>query len=401
MQLTREPRLQSAAASSLCDRDHAGVAARRGLRVAHIIAPGLVGGANTVVRLLATTQHAQGDRVMVLAIVGARERDHPFLDGLRAAGIEAIAIEVPRRGYAAERRRVGALLAGFAPSLVHTHGYRADVVDAPAARALGVPVVTTVHGFTGGGWKSQCYEWLQRRAFRKHDAVVAVSEALVADIAAGGVPRGRIHCVPNVFEPTMDALSRVEARIALGLPEAGYVIGWVGRLSREKGGDVFLDALARMSPSAGVTAVVIGDGPERDALERQARTSGIGGRVRFQGALPGAERYFRSFDLFALSSRTEGTPMVVLEARAAGVPVVATSVGGVPALLADSPDHLVPPEDPGALAEAMMASMNDPRPATERAIEAQRRLEAGGGLTGWWARYDSVYRRLVLPRPAE
>ena len=399
MELTRKPRLPGALASRAGRPDPDGYAARGGLRIAHVIAPGIVGGANTVVRLLSASQQALGHRVIVLTVVGPSEVGHPFLDELSSAGIAAIPVAVPTRGYAAERRRVRAILEEFTPSVVHTHGYRADVVDAPVARALGVPVVSTVHGFTGGGWKSQCYQWLQRRAFRHCDAVVVVSRPLVEEIAASGVGRDRIHCVPNAFKPAAGALRRDEARKALGLPERGHVVGWVGRLSREKGADVFLDAFAQMLSFVDATAVVIGDGAEREALERQAQRSGIGDRVRFRGALPQAERYFAAFDLFVLSSRTEGTPMVIFEGMAAAVPVVATRVGGVPDLLGDSPDRLVPSEDASALAAAMAKCARDPQAAAEQAIAARRRVETEHGVDQWCARYDRIYRGLISLRP--
>src|SRR5437879_12795654 len=103
------------------------------------------------------------------------------------------------RAYWRERRAVAALCRRIRPDVIHTHGYRPDVVDASVARRLGIPVVTTVHGFTGGGWKNRCYEWLQRRAFRRCDAVVAVCRTLVVGLARGGVPRGRLMDVGCVW----------------------------------------------------------------------------------------------------------------------------------------------------------------------------------------------------------
>ena len=146
--------------------------------------------------------------------------------------------------------------------------------------------------------------------------------------------------MPSRRSPT--PLSRADARRALGLPATGLIAGWVGRLSREKGIDVFIDALASLTDRT-IHAAILGDGPERTT--ESARAESIApSRFRWLGAVPDAARYFAAFDLFVLSSRTEGLPMVMLEAMAAGIPIVATNVGGIPDLLSSSEGMLVAPE---------------------------------------------------------
>ena len=150
---------------------------------------------------------------------------------------------------------------------MHTHGYHVDVVDAGAARRAGVRTVTTVHGFTGGDWKNWIYERLQRRAFRRFDAVVAVSRPLARDLERTGVPSARVHMVPNAW-PASDPppLPRDQARAQLAVPNRRFHVGWVGRLSDEKGPDVFLESLARLRDIPW-TACVLGEGPARGTLE--------------------------------------------------------------------------------------------------------------------------------------
>jgi glycosyltransferase involved in cell wall biosynthesis len=119
---------------------------------------------------------------------------------------------------------------------------------------------------------------------------------------------------------------------------------------------------------------VIGEGPERPDLEQRVRDAGLADRVRFHGEVLDAAACFRAFDLFVSSSRTEGTPIVLFEAIAAGVPVVATSVGGVPDVLGPDQALLVPPEDPSALAAAIREALAEPGAASVRAENAMRRL---------------------------
>src|SRR3989454_2285120 len=139
------------------------------MSVLHVVAPGEVGGLERVVHLLAHGQVSAGDDVHVAAVVDPACPHHPFLTTLASGGVTTHPIVLPGRAYRRERAAITELCRHLRPHVVHTHGYRADVLDAGAARRLGIPTVTTVHGFTGGGWKNRFYERLQRRAYRRVD----------------------------------------------------------------------------------------------------------------------------------------------------------------------------------------------------------------------------------------
>lgn len=365
------------------------------ISILHVVVPADVGGMQRVVEALAVGHRRRGHQVALAGVAMVPGRtEPPWLGALRAADVEVHAVETPGRRYRRERAAIGELCRTLHPDVVHTHGYRPDVVDAPAARRQGVPVVTTVHGFAGGDWKNRIYERLQLRAFRRFDAVVAVSRPLAEQLARAQVPRERIHLVPNAWAGKANSLSRAEARRALGAPAEGRLIGWVGRLSREKGPDVLVQALASLDgPPA--TAVMVGDGPELGALRAQAARLGVAGRIVWPGAVADAGRLFAAFDLFVLSSRTEGTPIVLFEAMAAGVPVVAAAVGGVPDVVTDGEATLVLPDDPRALAAAVQAALGDPARSREWAAAAGRRLATEFALDPWLDRYELVYRQAV------
>jgi len=367
-----------------------------GLCIVHVLACHSFGGAESVVRTLSTGLRERGHRPFVVAVVDPVPTPHPFEVAVSEAGIEVVPLRVPPRAYLHERRRLAELLRRLRPRVVHTHGYRADVQAGAVAHRLGFPLVSTVHGFTGGDWKNRLYERLEERALRRYDAVVAVSRPLVERLRSRGVPVERIVCVPNAWRRRGQVLPRAEARRQLGLGDEEFVIGWVGRLSREKGADVLLDALSRgVEPS--VTACVIGDGPERAALTRRAESLGV--RVLWTGVRPEAAELFAAFDAFALSSRTEGTPMVLFEAMDAGVPIVATRVGGVPEVLGEGEAWLVEPERPDALAAALRALRADRGEAARRALAARRRLEEAFAIEPWLDAYENLYRRLAAGRP--
>jgi glycosyltransferase involved in cell wall biosynthesis len=177
------------------------------------------------------------------------------------------------------------------------------------------------------------------------------------------------------------------------VPEGVFHVGWVGRLGREKGADVLLDALA-LAPDLPLVASIVGAGREEAALRAQAEALGVADRVRWHGLIGEAGPLFSAFDAFVLSSRTEGTPIALFEAMEAGVPVVATAVGGVPDVVSPAEALLVPPEDPARLAEALRAVRGDPAAAAARARAAATRLREVFGADPWLDRYEEIYRQV-------
>ena len=344
---------------------------------------------------LAPAQVAAGHDVQVVGIFPEAPDGHPFWDSLRSSGVATRALVVRGRGYRAERRGVVEALAAHGSEILHTHGYRPDVVDAPAARARGVATVSTVHGFTGGGWRNRLYEWMQRRAFRRFDAVVAVSERLRGELAASGVPVERLHTVRNAWQPVDPPLPRDRARAAMGLPASGPVVGWIGRLTGEKAPDVMLSALAHLPD--GTRLAFVGDGPMRQELEAAAAAGGWADRVSWVGAVPGAGRMLQAFDAVAISSWTEGTPMVLLEAMAAGVPLVSTAVGGIPDVVSDAEAVLVPAGRPEALAEGLGRMLAGGSAVEQRVGAARSRLEREFALGPWVERYRVIYEGCLRP----
>jgi glycosyltransferase involved in cell wall biosynthesis len=274
---------------------------------------------------------------------------------------------------------------------VHTHGYQADVVVGRAAASAGLPTVSTVHGFTGGDFKNRLYEFLQLRAFRRMSAVIAVSLPLCDRLRGAGVPAGRLHLVRNAWSSPAPPLTRSEARTLLGLPAADPIVGWIGRLSPEKGPEVFVEALGRCRWRASV----MGDGRSGPALRQQAASLGIGERIRWHGLVGAAGRLVTAFDILVLSSHTEGTPIVLFEAMEAGVPIVATAVGGVPDVLGSEEALLVAPGQPEALAAAIDAAMGDRAAAAHRAARARQRLHSEFASGPWLARHEALYRSLL------
>src|SRR5206468_8106488 len=117
------------------------------------------------------------------------------------AGIDVLPLELAPRAYRQEWKTITRICDDWHPDIVHTHGHRVDGIDGTASRTRGVATVTTVHGTTGADWKNRVYERIQRRSFRRFSAVVAVSAPLSESLVQSGVPRDRVHLVPNACEP--------------------------------------------------------------------------------------------------------------------------------------------------------------------------------------------------------
>lgn len=359
--------------------------------VLHVVAPCEVGGLERVVHALAIGHRRAGHQVSVVAVLSNRRQDHSFLQPLREADVEVVPLHLPPRAYLRERAAVAEICRRRQPDVVHTHGYRVDVVDAAAARRLGVATVTTVHGFCGGDLKNRLYERLQRRALRRFNAVVAVSRPLAGELTRAGVPAEHVHVIPNAWPEGVPPLPPDAARRVLGVPGERFHVGWVGRLSSEKGPDVLVAALGLLGDLP-LTVSVLGDGRQRPQLEALAARRGLAERVRWFGNHPEAGRLFAAFDVFVLSSRTEGTPIVLFEAMAASTPIVATAVGGVPDVLTSQDALLVPPDDPVGLAAAIRSVHADPAGAAARAGRARERLGNQFTLAPWLMQYERVYR---------
>jgi len=345
---------------------------------------------------LTTGLAARGHEVAVVSVIGLQSPEPTLHALLSTRGVKLRSVTLPARAYGRERAAYREAFATLRPDVVHTHGYRPDVLAGPVAGRLRIPRVSTVHGFTGGDWKNHMYEFLQVRAFRHFDRIVAVSGPLQRKLVSSGLRPDQVTLLPNAFAEPTDRLARAESRALLGLAPDEVVIGWVGRLSREKGLDVLLDALVQV-PRA--TLSVLGTGNQHGPLLSQAGRLGITGRIRWHGLVPDAARLYQAFDLFVLSSRTEGTPIALFEAMAAGVPVVATAVGGVPDVVTEAEALLVPSASPDALARAIASVLEQPEAARERAAAARQRLQTRFALQPWLDRHETMYREISGQRP--
>lgn len=334
-------------------------------------------------------------------------RDHassaPFLEKLSAAGVPARMIGHANPRFLGMIADVVEALAVERADLLVCHGYKADVVGYVAARRAGVPVASVSRGWTGHTRKVRAYEALDRRMLRRMDAVVCVSEGQAAKVRRAGVPAGRVHVIQNAIDPTRfatqhgaDARGHAAGRAALqslfAAPRDALVIA-VGRLSPEKGFDQLVEAARQVLQELPATGfVIVGDGPSRPALEAQIREAGLDGRVVLAGFRADVDRLLPGADILAQSSHTEGLPNVVLEACAAGVPVVATDVGGTGEVIEEGVNgHLVAPGAPRPLASRLLELLRAPARRQAMGEQGRRIVARDFSFAAQSAAYEALF----------
>jgi glycosyltransferase involved in cell wall biosynthesis len=273
--------------------------------------------------------------------------------------------------------------------------YRPDILESRNVkshfliRLLGLhkryPWVAWNHGYTATSLLDQTYSQLDRWSLPAAFRAVTVCGPFADRMAALGLQRNDITVLHNFVKPFQHPSEQEvrDARIRIGLSDAEVVILAAGRLSQEKGQANLLGAtaqLVRMGDLPPFRVVIVGDGPERDALSRQAETFGISDKVVFAGFQRDMAPYFAMAHILALPSHSEGSPNVVLEAMSAGLPIAATNVGGVPEILEDGKTGLlVPARDPVAMAAAIRQLMTDAE--LSRRLGASAQAEARSAYT--------------------
>jgi glycosyltransferase involved in cell wall biosynthesis len=352
-----------------------------------------VGGGERVALDLASGQKRRGEEVVVVSL-----EEPP--DGPMGAEYEAQGVRLIRK-----RKQPGIdvslwpqlwrLFRGVA--LVHTHNPPPLLYAGPAAKAARAAWVHTKHGENSMPKKRRA---LLRQAARFCDAYVAVSESTAAQARADGdVDERKLLTIENGIDLSRFAPSaeqRAAVRAELELPRDAFVVGSVGRLVTEKNQARLIGAMAPLLSPA-VRLILVGDGPERATVERAIAALGDKAAfVRLLGSRRDVPRLYGAFDVFALSSDSEGLPLVVIEAMASGLPVVSTAIGGIPAVVVDSvTGALVPAGDGRALAAALARLAASPTLGLSWGAEGRRRALARYSADRMVDDYFAVYERVL------
>ena len=274
------------------------------------------------------------------------------------------------------------VLRDIRPRAIHLNSSKAGVIGSLAARSLSLtPIVYCIAGWavldSSSWWQRFAYFWPERLTAWAKDEIVCLHPGDEQYAKRHGIiPRQGLTVIPNgidVDTVRADLLSRQKARDELGLPHEALVIGTIANFYPAKDLPTTIEAfagVARQEPRAHLC--IIGEGPERKAIEACIQRFGLKERVTLAGAREHASRYLRAFDVFVLASKKEGMPFALLEAAAAGLPIVASDVGAHRWMLPEA--SFVPPQHPHALAEALLQALR--QEAAPSYIESLRRFSA-------------------------
>ncbi len=362
------------------------------LRVLEVIGNAIVGGMETfVARLCAQLRRQHRFDVTCLC-----PYESTATHALRASGCTVHVAPLPDEPVWRGIEYASALVVDEGIDVIHAHLTNAHLLAGIVGRMTGRPVLATIHGRD-----VQVADVAMHRMAETHLHVV--SRATLYQALAAGVRRDRISCIVNGVDAELFAPGAASGalRRACGIAPDVPLIGFVGRLSAEKGPDLFVRAAAlAMARRLDVEAVMIGSGALRDSLVALAGELGVADRLHIVGERSDIPDCLRELAVLVSSSRSEGMPLAIMEAQASGLPVVATHVGGLPEIVTmGETGVLVPPGDVNAIAQVLCNLLDDPGNRAELGRAARRRMIERFSLSARNAEVAGLLTSLVHDRP--
>jgi glycosyltransferase involved in cell wall biosynthesis len=337
----------------------------------------------------------------------------PFASEIAASGIPVRRLTVEGKGDLTGLLRLSRSLGALRPEILHVH-LASPVESLPvllAAGKGGARIVTTEHAPTHHPAQRPWSRAAKRRASRRIARVIVLTNSDAAYLRDEfHVQEAKIRVIANGVDPDPDLPPRSEARRRLGIAEGAPVLGYVGEIVEKKGLPELVEAVrlivGRGGPSADPddrampVTVLAGEGPFRADLERLVAHHGLGRRVLLPGPLHPPDALYAACDIFVLPSRGEAMPLALLEAMAAGLPVVATEVGGIPEVVRSGQEGWVTPvRDPRALSEAIGRLIGDPSSRERMGRSARQRVREAYSVDRMVEATCALYDEVVLESP--
>jgi glycosyltransferase involved in cell wall biosynthesis len=372
------------------------------MKVLHIISSGGMYGAEAVILNLSRTLNQDGHASVLGVFANSANPNLQLHEAAAKEDIESSLIACNGQFDSTTIAAIRDLVKHTRADVVHAHGYKADIYAWLALRRSRVPLVSTCHTWYDTDRMLVLYGIVDRFVLRGYAQVVAVSDEVKQRLLKAGVRERKVRLVRNGIDlqpftgatPTLDTAPTSESSGPL-------IVGLVGRLAWEKGVDVFLRAAARVLeqlPAQGPQArfVVVGEGPDRDKLNRLAAEFNLGDALRLLGRRDDMPGVYASLDIMVSASRQEGLPIAILEGMASARPIVATPVGEVPTVVIDDRTGvLVPPDDVEALASAIAALLRDPERRAHLGVAARQLIEADYSAARMTADYLGIYNDAI------
>jgi glycosyltransferase involved in cell wall biosynthesis len=322
--------------------------------------------------------------------VAAEERGIPVIRVPAHSQLSLQMLQAVRRAIVAE-----------SPALLHCHGYKGDFIGLAAGRLARLPLVGEISGwlFPTSNARIRLYEWIDAQALKRMERAVVLSDYYRRMCLRMGFDAARLRLIPSGLDlPRLRAAAgKVDIRARLGLEPGTPTVGMLTRLSREKGVDLFLQAMAfvvRRIPRA--KGIIFGTGPELARLQELAAGLGVTNSVIWAGYCSEAMDALRALDVLAMTSRIEALPQTLMEAMVMARPAVVTPVGGCPELVADGETGFVAPSlDPEVIASRVCHLLERPELARAMGERGAARIEAGYTMDHWAERTIELYEEVA------
>lgn len=287
--------------------------------------------------------------------------------------------------------------------LLHTNGYFADIIGIPIAKLLGIPIVTTCHGYILTDRRLSFYNRIDKFFLCYTGKVISVSTSIKTELLKAKVPDNKITILQNAVNIPDSNESKLfecgKIRQEYGLGDKDVVLGYIGRLSVEKGLITLVKAVKLFRnkfQDLSIKVFIVGNGPERNALEREVIRNNLEPTFIFSGFQDDISIFLNLFDICVLPSLTEGTPMALLEAMAYGLPTIATTVGGVPSIINSGINGiLVNPSNPEELADAIFRTIKDKTLRRLLGKKAVETIKQNFNLDNWAKRMEEIYLNVL------
>jgi glycosyltransferase involved in cell wall biosynthesis len=370
-------------------------------KILHLRASNFVGGPENQLLRHAGTNDGSLWEVWIGVYVKGQEGLELF-DTARSRGIPAVSL--PVESITSSVLTLRRTLQESQIKLLCTHGYKAEVIGLLAGRMTGIPVACFLRGWTGENLKVKLYEAIERSSLGLADRIVCLSNLQARKISERPSLTRKIRVVHNAIDvQATDTESRDRSRKLLvdrlSIPPQATVIATAGRLSPEKGVADFLDAASLLSTQASHNSaffVVFGEGSLEKTLREKANILKLDDRIVFAGFQRDLRELLPAIDILVNASQSEEMPNVVLEAMAAGVPVVATEVGGLAEIAGDDPAvKLVPVGRPEVLAEEIGSLLSAPDVRFAFGQKGFQRVKQAFSVESQAKEFDSLYREIL------
>ncbi len=364
-----------------------------------LISTGGIYGAERALLELASYIKDQGWDSHVVALEG-----HGATELVRRASAQGLAAEAfvssGRLAFLPMMKQLRRLLRRYPQAIVHSHGYKPDILLALLGTLWRHACLATCHTWYSETQKLRALEALDKRVLRGFDHVVAVSNEIFEQLVASGVSPDKISVIKNgISALIVDEGARVSVRREFAVPMNANLIVQIGRLARSKRNDLLLRAVARLAQALDVHVLLVGEGERLQSLVELVKQLSLEGRVHFCGYRENIAQILMAADLLALTSDKEGLPIVILEAMAMQCPIVSTHVGEIPKVLGDGRDAwIVPPNDVDALTDAIREVLARPDLAKMRAANAHSEFLRKYSRDSMGARYLEIYDRVWARR---